>query len=177
MLARLREEDGMIGIIELMAAVMVLSVALLALMAGYDTAFVSLHKASQQSAATTLAQNQLELYSALQYSAIGLDTSTLNSVKLSDTTYTADEAALFNASSAVDATITGCGTATQCLPVQTLTGNDRRSYRVETFIRDVTQTGISRTERFVTVIVRDPGVSGSPIVAKVTSAFDSGPAS
>jgi Tfp pilus assembly protein PilE len=171
--ARIREEDGM-GIIELMVAVMVLSVALLALMASYDSAFASLHNSARQSAAGTLADKQLELYSALQYSAIGLDAATLNTVKSSDTTYTGDEAALDNQAGAIDATITGCGTAAQCLPVQTQTGNDGRSYRVETFIRDITVT--TRRERFVTVIVRDSNVTGSPVLAKITVAYDSGPA-
>jgi hypothetical protein len=173
MVERLKSEAGFIGLIELLTATTVITVALLSLMAGYDSAFVSLHNSSRQSAASTLAAKQLELYSALAYTSIGLDTTTLASVKATDTTYVADEAALDNAAGALDATISGCGTASQCLPVQTLAGNDRRNYRVETFIRDITVT--SRRERFVTILVRDPNVTGSPVVAKMTSAYDSGP--
>ena len=163
-------------LLELIVAVVVLSVALLALMAGYDSAFLSLHKAAQKSSAATLAQNQLELYSALSYSAIGLDTTTLSSVKASDSTYTSDEAALDNAASATDHTISGCGTSTQCLPVQTLTGSDHKAYRVETFVRDVSGVAFSgRSERVVTVLVRDPSATGTPEVTRMSAAYDAGP--
>jgi Tfp pilus assembly protein PilV len=171
----LHEEDGFM-LLELIVAVFVLSVALLALMAGYDSAFLSLHKAAQKSSAATLAQNQLELYSALSYSAIGLDTTALSGVKSSDSMYTSDEAGLDNAASATDHTIDGCGTSTQCLPVQTLTGSDHKSYRVETFVRDVTGIAYSlRPERVVTVIVRDPSTTGSPEVTRMSAAYDAGP--
>lgn len=171
----LREEDGFM-LLELIVAVFVLSVALLALMAGYDSAFLSLHKAAQKSSAATLAQNQLELYSALSYSAIGLDTTTLSSVKANDSIYRSDEAALDNAASATDHTISGCGASTQCLPVQTLTGSDHKAYRVETFVRDVSGIAFSgRSERVVTVLVRDPGTTGMPEVTRMSAAYDAGP--
>ena len=164
------------GVIELMAAVTVLSIALLALMAGYDSAFISLHNAAKKSAASTLADNQLELYSALSYSAIGLDTTTLATVQASNATYVVDENGLDNAASATDHTVNGCGTASQCLPVQTLTGSDHKSYSVETFVRDIANIVLSgRSERLVTIIVGDPSVTGSPVVVQQTAAFDSGP--
>ena len=163
-------------LLELIVAVVVLSVALLALMAGYDSAFLSLHKAAQKSSAATLAQNQLELYSALSYSAIGLDTTTLSSVKANDSMYTSDEAALGNAASATDHTISGCGTSTQCLPVQTLTGSDHKAYRVETFVRDISGIAFSgRSERVVTVLVRDPSATGTSEVTRMSAAYDAGP--
>lgn len=173
MLARLKDESGVISIVELVAAMAVLSIALLALMAGYDSAFVSIHNASRQSSASTLAAKQLELYSALQYTSIGLDQTTLATAHASDPDYSSDESGLDNSGSATDVTISGCGTSSQCLPVQTLTGNDGRSYKVETFIRDITVT--TRKERFVTVIVRDPNLLGRPLLTKMTSAYDSGP--
>lgn len=174
MRARLRQDDGFM-MLELLAAMVVLTVALLALMAGYDSAFTSMHKASRQTTAYTLAQNQLELYSALSYSSVGLDTTTLSSVKASNSTYTSDEAGLTNASTASDATLT-CGTATNCLPVQTLTGSDHKSYTVETFIRNVPDLAYTgRSERDVTIIVRDPSTSGSPVVAELDRAYDAGP--
>ena len=64
----------------------------------------------------------------------------------------------------------------QCLPVQTLTGSDHKSYSVETFVRDIANIVLSgRSERLVTIIVRDPSVTGSPVVVQQTAAFDSGP--
>jgi Tfp pilus assembly protein PilE len=174
MRARLRDSEGFM-LLELLAAVVILSVAILALMAGYDSAFVSLHAAAQKSSAATLADRQLELYSALSYASIGLDTTTLSSVKAANATYTSDEAGLGNASTATDHTF-ACGSATQCLPVQTLTGSDTKSYSVETFIRDVPSLSYSgRSERVVTIIVRDPSTTGSPNVAQMSSTFDAGP--
>ncbi len=161
--------------VELVAAVVVIAIAIMALMAGYSAAFLSLHKASQKSSAATLADNQIELYTALAYTSVGLDTTTLSSVKASNTTYTTDEASLDNAGTAVDHTF-ACGSASQCLPVQTLTGSDSRSYSVETFIRDVPNLAYTgRNERVVSIIVRDPSSTGSPIVARMSTAFDSGP--
>jgi Tfp pilus assembly protein PilE len=166
--------------LELLAAMVVLTVAILALMAGYDSAFMSMHKAARTTSASTLAQNQLEIYSAiyansLGYASIGLDTTTLSAVKATNTTYTSDEAALTDAATAHDYTWS-CGTATNCLPVQTLTGSDHKSYTVETFTRDVPSTAYTgRNERVVTVIVRDPNTSGSPVVAQMDAAFDAGP--
>lgn len=171
---RLRENAGFM-MVELLAAIVLVTVAILALMAAYDSAFLSMHKAARETAAGTLAQNQLELYNALQYSSVGLDTTTLSSVKASNSTYVTDEASLSNAASATDHTFT-CGTATNCLPVQTLTGSDGKSYTVETFIRDISGVAYSgRSERVVTVIVRDPNTSGSPKVAQMSAGFDAGP--
>lgn len=171
---RLRKDDGFM-LVELLVASVVLSIALLALMAVYDSSFISLHKAAQKTAAATLAQNQLELFSALSYDSIGLDAGSLTAAQ-GDSTYTRDEAGL-TPSGGSDVTLTDACSETQCLPVQTLTGSDRRSYTVETFIRDVGDLGYSgRLERLVSVIVRDPNSAGSPIVAQQSSAYDSGPA-
>ena len=59
-------------------------------------------------------------------------------------------------------------------------GSDGKNYRIETFVRDVTQTvtsGWTTPERVVTVVVRDPNTSGTPEVYTVTAAFDQGPRS
>ena len=172
-----REEEGFM-MVELLVASFVLAVALLALMAGYDSAFLSLHKASGRTAAANLANNQLELYSALSYSAIGLDTTTLSAVKASNTTYVSDDSSLDDATNATDHTIDNCGTASQCKPVQTLTGSDGKSYTVETFVRDLLGASYTaRSEREVTVLVRDPNSTGSPELARMSAAFDAGPSS
>jgi Tfp pilus assembly protein PilV len=176
MRAPLRDEDGFL-MLELLAAIVVISLAILALMATYDAAFVSLHKAAQNTAASTLAQNQLELYSALSYSSIGLDSASLTTAK-ANTTYAADEAALTTNTgvTATDATLAAACSSTQCLPIQTLTGSDRKSYTVETFIRNLTSASYSgRAEREVAIVVRDPSTTGSPTVARMTAAFDAGP--
>lgn len=171
---RVREEDGFM-LLELVMAMFVLTVAVLALMASYDSAFLSLHKSARNTAASTLAQNQLELYTALTYTSLGLDTTELSSVQATNSTYTDDEAALDNADTATDVTY-ACGTGTNCLPVQTLTGADQKSYTVETFIRDVPGASYSgRDERVVTIIVRDPSSSNDVKVAELSATFDAGP--
>src|SRR5579862_3020822 len=146
--ARLHADDGFM-LLELLFAAMLLSVAILAMMAGYDSAFMSLHKAERNTAASTLAQNQLELYSALSYTSIGLDSSSLTTAK-ANATYASDESSLTvpTGATARDVTLASSCSATQCLPIQTLTGNDGKSYTVETFIRDITGAAYAgRAER------------------------------
>jgi len=177
---KLRDEGGM-GLVELLVAMFVLSVALLALAAGYESAAISVHNANNKTVAAKLAASQIELYQSLKVSSIGLDQTTLTNVQTSgsgsyDATYVSDEAAL--TPTGTDRTILGCGTTPQCLPIQDVTGPENHPYRIETFIRDVTNTGATGTwkERFVTVIVRDRRVSGNPLLFSETSAFDPGPA-
>jgi prepilin-type N-terminal cleavage/methylation domain-containing protein len=171
--ARLRDERGF-TMIELIAAMALLSIAILALMASYDSAFMSLHSSAKTSSAALIANNQLELYGSQPYSGIGLDSSTLSSVLASDSVYAADKAAL-GGSNPVDVTLScSLPLPANCLPVQTVVGADRHSYRLETFVRDITNVG-SWTERQVTVIVRDTTVAGSPKVVTLATAFDKGP--
>jgi Tfp pilus assembly protein PilE len=204
---RLRDERGM-GLIELVAAMVVITIALLALMASYDQAFFSLHSAARKTAAASLAETQLELYSAIYvpqktattttltsttvtttqastFGSIGLSSSLVTTAKASDPFYSTDEASLVPAGTTEVTNASCTTTAAQCEPVQTsVTGSDGKSYRVETFIRDISQSltcqGQTTTcgsvqERDVTVIVRDPNVSGTPRVYEVTSAYDIGP--
>jgi Tfp pilus assembly protein PilV len=186
MLERLREERGM-GMVEMIAALVVITIALLALMASYDQAFMSLHASARKTAAANLAETQLELYNALPYASVGLSSSLVTTAKASDTYYSTDEAAL-TPSGTTEVSNASCTTTdAQCMPVQTnVTGTDGKKYRIETFVRDISQTLTCQgqttscgttTERDVTVIVRDPNVSGTPKVYTATAAFDSGPRS
>jgi Tfp pilus assembly protein PilE len=168
--------------VELIIAMVVLTVGLLALAAAYDAAFFSLHSSARKSAAANLAETQLELYASMQntanttwYTLVGLDTTRLATAK-TDANYLADYNAL--SPSGTDITISGCGSTANCLPLQTLTGSDGRTYKVETFIRSVTQNLIpsgTAKEIVVTVIVRDPHQSGTPIAFEASSALDCGP--
>ena len=119
---RLQGEAGQ-GLIELLAAMVVLSIALMALMAGYDTAFLSLHKSAQKTIASTLANQQLELYNALSYTKVGLDATTLAGIETPgasyDATYVADKASLDNTANDADVTISNCGATPNCYPIQT----------------------------------------------------------
>lgn len=172
---RLRNEDGFL-LIELIAATVIISIAILALMGAWDASFNSLRSGAKTSSAGLIAENQLELYASLQYSAIGLDATTLASVQSSDSTYASDEASL--PGGGTDVTISGCGSSPQCEPVQTVTGGDGKSYELETFIRLLPNpNGTNWNEKVVTVIVRNTSESGSPKVVTIQTAFDQGPAS
>ena len=156
----------------------VLTIALLALAAGYDTAAISVHNASKKTVAAKLASAQIELYQSLKYTDIGLDQTTLSDVQRGasyDATYVGDEAAL--TPTGTDRTISGCGSSAQCLPIQNVTCPENHPYRIETFVRDVTNAGATGgwTERVVTVIVRDRGVTGNPELTRQTAGFDKGP--
>jgi Tfp pilus assembly protein PilV len=175
MRANPRSESGFLTI-ELMAAVLIITVSLLALMAAYDQSFFSIHSSAKTSAAGQLAENQLELYASLPYSSIGLDSTTLTTTKSTDVNYSSDESALPGTGS--DVTITGCGSSAQCSPVQTMTGSDGKSYKLETFIRALTNNSASTwTEKVVTVVVRDLSTSGFPKVLTIQTGFDHGPSS
>ena len=168
------------GLVELVVAMFVLTVALLALAAGYESAAISVHNADRKTVAAKLAASQIELYQSLKISSIGLDQTTLTNVQTVgsgsyDSVYVSDEAGL--TPTGTDHTILSCGTSAQCSPIQDVTGPENHPYRIETFVRDVANAGAASTwnERFVTVIVRDRGASGNPLLFSETSAFDPGP--
>jgi hypothetical protein len=176
---------------------MIITIALLAVMAGYDSAFISLHEANQKAVAAKLANQQLELYGALPYDAIGLDPTVTANVGDSsnaayDSLYTTNSIldglfytdpsgnpAQYPSGTVNDVTTNGaCGTTPNCLPIQTVTGPDNRSYRIETFIRDDDHTSNHRwTTRDVTVIIRDPSVASDPEIVSAETGFDQQPAS
>lgn len=178
MRANPRGEGGFLTV-ELTVAIVLITIALLALMAAYSQAFFSLHSSAKTSAAGLVAETQLELYASMPYSSIGLDSTTLTSTKSSDANYSTDEAAL--SGTGTDVTISGCGSTPQCSPVQTVTGSDGKSYKLETFIRALNNqpscTSSCWTEKVITVIVRDTSQSGSPKVFEEQTAFDHGPSS
>jgi prepilin-type N-terminal cleavage/methylation domain-containing protein len=159
---RFRREEGF-TLIELMLAMVVLTVGILALVAAYSSGYVALNRATRVSSSTMLADSQMERFRALQYSAIQLNTS-CGANCAEDATYTADT----SYSSANQ--ITGCATTdSSCLPTQTLTGPDNKSYRMDTFIDWACATGTLSTTpsvscstgqnpvKVVTVVVRKSG--------------------
>jgi Tfp pilus assembly protein PilV len=179
MRTRIQQEESGFGIVELVVACVVITVALLAIAAAFETGVVSIRAAANRTVAAKLANAQVERYAALAYTSIGLDATTLTNTTTSgnpsySSTYVSDRTALNAITSGTDVTISGCGATAQCLPVQTVTGTDNKSYMLETFVRDVVSFG-TWTERIVTVIVRNPNVSGTPEIFRVTAGFDKGP--
>ena len=175
MRARLRSQDGF-GLIELLMAMVMLNIGILAVVAAYQTGMFALNRASKISTASALADQQMELYRALTYSAIALDTTSLASV---DNTYTCDSAlggSCPNSTSGEVTTTCSSPLPNQCLPSRSITGADRKPYRVDTYITTTTPTS-ARALKIVTVVVRDGSKLSARPLARLSSTFDQSTAS
>ena len=174
---RAREEAGF-GLIELLMAMVVLNVGILAVVAAFSSGSRALGRASQISTAASLADKQMESYRGLIYDNIVFITSEWNSA-LADSTYTADTAYTSNMQNPVSPkgivpTLTTCPTnvpTTSCDPSYTTTGPDHRSYRVDTYLYYDAPGGGAQLKT-VTVVVRSAS-DLSKYLARVTSTFDS----
>jgi type II secretory pathway pseudopilin PulG len=174
---RAREESGF-GMIELLMAMVMLNVGLLAIVAAFSSGNASLARTSRISTATALAEKQVESYRGLIYDNIVFTTSEWNSA-VADSSYTADTAYTSNmqnpvAPKALTATVTNCPTnvpSTACDPSYTATGADHRSYRVDTYLYYDAPGGGSQLKS-VTVVVR-PATNTGRAYARVSSTFDS----
>ena len=161
---RLRSEEGF-GLLELLIAMTMLNVGILALVAAFNSGALAIQRASQVSTGSTVAERQMELYRGLKYSSITLDsgsksTASANSVYAADPAYNANQ---------VTTTCTGNPIADSCNAMRTTTGPDGVNYRVDTFI--VTETPPNgRALKRVTVVVRK--ASDSSTMARLTSLFD-----
>lgn len=169
MRVRLRSEHGF-GLIELLMAMVILNIGILAIVAAFNSGMFALSRASKISTATTLADSQIELYRAIKYSAIGLDATTLGSV---DNTYKCD--AVLGAScpntTSGEVTLTCSGLPNECNPSRNVTGPDRKKYRIDTYILTSTPPS-GRSVKVVTVVVRDGNNLSARPYARVTSSFD-----
>src|SRR5436853_2760685 len=85
---RAREETGF-GMLELLMAMVVLNVGILAVVAAFSSGNAALARASRISTAAALANKQMEVYRGLKYDNIVFITSEWTSAT-GDSTYTAD---------------------------------------------------------------------------------------
>ncbi len=168
--ARLRSEQGF-GLIELVIAMVMLNIGILAIVAAFNSGALALQRASQTSTASVLADKQMELYRALNYSAIALHTASKTTAD-ANSTYAGDPA--WNAT---QVTTTCSGLPDQCNAMRTSTGPDGVSYRIDTYIRtEPISTYIAgaapsaRDVKRVTVVIRK--TSSLKTLARVTSTFD-----
>jgi prepilin-type N-terminal cleavage/methylation domain-containing protein len=166
---RLRSEQGF-GLVELLIAMTVLSVGILALVAAFSSGLTALVRASQVGTASTLADKQMELYRGVPFDWIVLDTAAVATAN-TDAVYPGDQA-LAGGLSNHTATCPSGAPSEACAPIQNVTGPDGRSYRVDTYVTldDPTDSGAARDVRVVTVVVREGG-SNRTLVRHV-STFD-----
>src|SRR5918992_3610877 len=75
---RLRSEGGF-GLVELLIAMLMLNIGLLAVVAAFSSGIVSLNRASRITTASLLADGQMEQYRALTYGAIRLEPTSIPS--------------------------------------------------------------------------------------------------
>ena len=96
---RAREESGF-GLLELLMAMVMLNVGILAIVAAFSSGNAALARASRVSTATALADKQLESYRGLIYDNIVFTTTEWNAA-IADSTYTSDTTYVTNMQSPV----------------------------------------------------------------------------
>jgi type II secretory pathway pseudopilin PulG len=161
----LRSESGL-GLVELLAAMTMLSIAIAAQLTVFSASFASLHRASRKGTALTLADKQMETYRTVAYSCIYLTSATGDSIYAADPAYSASQVTAANCSPNTSPP-TAATTASQ-----TVTGPDSQSYRIDSYIVSTTPTG-GRELKTVTVVVRaiTAGSVGGAL-ARQSSTFD-----
>jgi len=173
---RARDESGF-GMLELLMAMVMLNVGILAIVAAFSSGNAALSRANRISTAGTLGNKQMEVYRGLKYDNIVFVTSEWNSA-LADSTYTADTNYQQNMLNPVSPkglvpTVTTCPTnvpTNACDPGYTTIGPDHRSYRVDTYLYFDTPS-FGNQLKTVTVVIRDAD-DLTRTFARVTSTFD-----
>jgi type II secretory pathway pseudopilin PulG len=145
---RLRSEGGF-GLVELLIAMVMLNIGLVAVVAAFSSGIVSLNRASRTTTAAVIADQQMELYRALTYASIRLDT---GAVGTTDAKYRDDP--VLGGSTAGLVTSSCSGPPDECNPSRKVVGADRKDYRLDTYITQYTPTG-GRAVKKVTIVVRD----------------------
>jgi prepilin-type N-terminal cleavage/methylation domain-containing protein len=163
--ARHREEAGF-GLIEVLISMTVLAIGIMALFAMFASGIRQISRASTVTTASALADREMESFVAMRYDSIGLPESL---VTTAPSPYSTDSAYAASPSSRVG--LTACGTApcTTKVPVQSLTGADGRTYRVDTYATWHSVTG-GRSVKRVTIVVRSSDLTR--VWSRTTSTFD-----
>lgn len=159
-----RAEEG-IGLVELLIAMTILALGILAVFALFSSSALSIQRASTATTAGTLADSRMEKFRAATFGTIGFTTTQLGSV---DSTYTGDTAYRAPGTNLANEAVTIASSS--FVPSETVTGADNRPYRVDTFITWQAVTG-GRNVKLVTIVVRD-SATVTKTYARVVSAFD-----
>jgi type II secretory pathway pseudopilin PulG len=180
------------GLVELLIAMVVLQIALLALVGAFGAGSVALGRASKANTAQALANQQLELYRSMTYDPVGLDTAGAPTTGM----YVADTSVCPASQTPVcgntgprnnpntspwSCTATSGATSVSlfysanginpCLahrPVNGAGSPDGQSYYVDTYIKLTTSTTTQRALKQVSVVVRD-GVTGKQLTKEIST--------
>lgn len=161
---RLRADQGF-GLIELLIAMVILNIGILAIVASFNAGIITLGRASRITTAAVLADQQMELYRAITHDSIRLASTTIPVTA----PYTTDSA--YNVTQITTPT---CGAGPsypdECTATRQATGADGKLYRVNTYIVETTPTG-GRPVKLVTIVVRDE-TNQSRVYVRQASSFD-----
>ncbi len=165
---RLRADQGF-GLIELLIAMIILNVGILAIVASFNAGIITLNRASRITTAAVLADQQMELYRGITYDSIRLASATIPG----SAPYTTDPAYTCSGCS-TQITTPPCGAGPpypdECNASRQATGADRKLYRINTYIVQTTPTG-GRPVKRLTVVVRDEA-DQSKVYVRQASSFD-----
>lgn len=157
-------------LVELLIAMTFLAIAIGALMSVYTSSILSLRHSSIEGNALTLVDKKLEVYRALPYASIALNSASIPSASdVYATSPPGNLTAAQKSSITSGQTVGGTYAATE-----TVTGPDNRTYRVDTYIFDYTPAS-GQAGKQVTVTARlVTGSTVGSIRAQSVSAFDLG---
>jgi len=158
------DQEGF-GLIELLIAMVILNVGLLAIIASFQAGIITLGRASRVTTAAVLADQQMELYRAITYDSIRLAPATIPATA----PYTTDTA--YSVSQITTPPCSGPPYPDECNASRTATGADTKSYRVDTYIVQPPPLSGGRPLKQVTIVVRDGG-NLSRIYVRQASSFD-----
>lgn len=195
---KLIDSEAGFGLIELLIAMVILQIALLALVGAFGAGSVALARASRANTGQALANQQMELYRSMTYDPIGLDTAgaPTSGMYVADTTICAAGQTPVcgntgprnnpNTSSWSCTAATGTWSVSlyysanginPCVAHRLVTGNgspDGLTYYVDTYVKLVAAGSAQRAYKQVSVVVRD-GVTARQLAQQVTT-FDCGTA-
>jgi len=163
-LDKARSAEGF-GLIELLMAMVILNIGILAIVASFNAGIITLNRASRITTAAVLADQQMELFRAIDYESIRLASATIPATA----PYTTDPA--YNATQITTPTC-GAGPSypNECTATREATGADGKPYRINTYIVETAPVN-GRTVKQVTIVVRD-GVDQARVYVRQASSFD-----
>jgi type II secretory pathway pseudopilin PulG len=159
-----RDERG-IGLIEILIAMTILSVAISAQLSVFEASMKSIGRAGVAGTAVTLADIQMESYRSLPYACIYLTSASGDSAYTGDPAYGASQVTASSCSPSATPP-TNATTASR-----TVTGPDHRTYRVDTYVVSSTPSG-GRALKTVTVVVRSVTTVVGGVLAREATTFD-----